>query len=126
MVGWHEFEQTLGDSEGQERQICCSPRGCKEFNVATEQHQSQYCLPLMAHLLCAPYFLCDILCLSVVTGSEVNDSPQSWGSKASDSDPCCRGESGELSIYDTPSLRDTHECDLGVGDTPEAGLQAPS
>lgn len=53
----------------------------------------------------------------------MNDSPRSWGSKASDSDPCCRRESGELSIYDTPSLGDTHECDLGIGDAPEAGLQ---
>jgi len=40
MVGWHhrlnghEFEQTLGDSEGQGSPACCSPRGC---NSATEQ-----------------------------------------------------------------------------------------
>ena len=39
MVGWHqalngrEFEQTLGDSEGQESLACCSPWGCKEFDV---------------------------------------------------------------------------------------------
>ena len=36
MVGWHhwlsghEFEQTSGDSEGQESLVCCSPQGCKE------------------------------------------------------------------------------------------------
>ena len=36
MVGWHhqpnghKFEQTKGDSEGQERLACCSPWGCKE------------------------------------------------------------------------------------------------
>ena len=42
MVGWHhllngqEFEQTLGDSEGQGRLACCSPWGHKELNV-TEQ-----------------------------------------------------------------------------------------
>ena len=36
MVGWHqrlnghEFEQTLGDGEGQESLMCCSPRGSKE------------------------------------------------------------------------------------------------
>ena len=35
-VGWHhrlnghEFEQTLGDSEGQGSLVCCSPWGCKE------------------------------------------------------------------------------------------------
>ena len=42
MVGWHhrlnehEFEQTPGDSEGQESLVCCSPRGCKELDT-TEQ-----------------------------------------------------------------------------------------
>ena len=36
MVGWHhglngyEFEQALGDSEGQESLACYSPRGPKE------------------------------------------------------------------------------------------------
>ena len=35
MVGWqhqlngHEFEQTLGDGEGQRSLVCCSPRGHK-------------------------------------------------------------------------------------------------
>ena len=42
MVGWHhqlhkhEFEQTLGDSEGQGRLACCSPWGCKELDTAQE------------------------------------------------------------------------------------------
>ena len=36
MVGWHhrlyghEFVQTLGDSEGQGSQVCCSPQGRQE------------------------------------------------------------------------------------------------
>ena len=29
----HEFEQTLGDSEGQVSLACCSPWGCKESNM---------------------------------------------------------------------------------------------
>ena len=40
MIGWHhwingqhEFEQTLGDSEGQGSLVCYSPRGCKEADV---------------------------------------------------------------------------------------------
>ena len=44
MVGWHhqlngdEFEQTLGDSERQERLVCCSPWGHKEpDDLVTEQ-----------------------------------------------------------------------------------------
>ena len=39
MVGWHhrfnghEFEQTLGDGEGQGSLACCSPWGCKELDM---------------------------------------------------------------------------------------------
>ena len=39
MFGWHhqlnghEFEQTLGDSEGQGSLVCCSPWGCKESDM---------------------------------------------------------------------------------------------
>ena len=39
MVGWdhqlngHEFEQTLGDSEGQRSLVCCNPRGHKESDM---------------------------------------------------------------------------------------------
>ena len=39
MVGWqthvngHEFEQTLGDSEGQGSLERCNPWGCKESNT---------------------------------------------------------------------------------------------
>ena len=44
MVGWHhqlnghEFEQTLGDGEGQGSLVCCSPWGRRESDTtATEQ-----------------------------------------------------------------------------------------
>ena len=33
MVGWHEFEQTLGDTEGQRSLVCCSPWGHKESDM---------------------------------------------------------------------------------------------
>ena len=39
MFGWHhqlngqEFEQTLGDSEGQGSLVCFSPWGCKELDA---------------------------------------------------------------------------------------------
>ena len=42
MVGWyqqlngHEFEQALGEDEGQGSLACCSPQGCKELDT-TEQ-----------------------------------------------------------------------------------------
>ena len=38
MVGWHnwlngyEFDQILGDSEGQGNLVCCSPWSCKEMD----------------------------------------------------------------------------------------------
>ena len=44
MVGWHlqvnglEFEQPLGDGEGQGSLACSSPWGCKEPDM-TEQQQ---------------------------------------------------------------------------------------
>jgi len=43
MVGWHhrlsghEFEQTLGDSEGQGRLACCSSWGCKGSDTTEQQ-----------------------------------------------------------------------------------------
>ena len=47
MVGWchqlngHEFEQTLGDSDGQGNLTCCSSRGRPRVrdDLATEQQQ---------------------------------------------------------------------------------------
>ena len=30
---WTEFEQTMGDSEGQGSLVCCSPWGHKELDV---------------------------------------------------------------------------------------------
>ena len=46
MAGWHhqingtESEQTLGDGEGQESLVCCSPWGCRvRHGLETEQQQ---------------------------------------------------------------------------------------
>ena len=42
MVGWHhqlnehEFEQVLGDGEGQGCLACCRPQGCKESDMAEQ------------------------------------------------------------------------------------------
>ena len=42
VVGWHhrlngqEFEQTLGDGEGQGSLVCCSPRGHKESDTTDQ------------------------------------------------------------------------------------------
>ena len=53
MVAWHhqlkgpEFEQTLGDSEGQGSLACCSPWGCKESDM-TEQLSMHELLRIIA------------------------------------------------------------------------------
>ena len=53
MVGWHqqlngqEFEQTLGDSEGQGSLVCYSPWGCKELDTTEQLHfHFSFCQPL--------------------------------------------------------------------------------
>ena len=55
MVGWHhqinghEFEQALGDGEGQGSLVCCSPRGHKELDM-TEQLNSSF-IGCLAHII---------------------------------------------------------------------------
>ena len=50
MVGWHhqlnehEYEQALGDGEGQESVTCCSPWGHKQIDSATMVEQIS-CVP---------------------------------------------------------------------------------
>ena len=46
MVGWHhphdghEFEQALGDGEGQGGLACCGPWGCKESDMTDQLNNS--------------------------------------------------------------------------------------
>jgi len=46
-VGWHhrlngnEFEQALGDSEGQRSVACCSPWGRKELDMTEQQNNNK-------------------------------------------------------------------------------------
>ena len=50
MVRWHyqiyghEFEQTLGDSEGQGSLACCSPWGRKESDMTEQLNDGFKCL----------------------------------------------------------------------------------
>ena len=56
MVGWHhgldghEFEQGLGDGEGQGNLVCCSPCGRKELDM-TEQLNNNTAIKDMYWLL---------------------------------------------------------------------------
>ena len=55
MVGWHhwinghEFEQTLGNSEGQGSLVCCSPWRCKESDMTEWLNNNN---KLGSHLWC--------------------------------------------------------------------------
>ena len=57
MVGWHhqlnghEFEKTLGDSIGQGSMACCSPWGCKELDLATEQQQNEKKVKMLSEII---------------------------------------------------------------------------
>ena len=48
MVGWHhhlnghEFEQALGDGDGQGRLTCCSPRVCKELDMTERLNNNKW------------------------------------------------------------------------------------
>ena len=37
----HEFEKSLGDGERQESLECCSPQGCKEFNMTERLNKNR-------------------------------------------------------------------------------------
>ena len=60
MVGWHhrlnghEFEQALGDDEGQGSLTCFSPLGHKEsdttYSLNNRQHGTSFLLPTVTHL----------------------------------------------------------------------------
>ena len=47
VIGWHhrfnghEFEQTLGDSEGQRSLVCCSSWGHKELDMTERQNNNE-------------------------------------------------------------------------------------
>ena len=52
MIVWHhwlnvhEFEQTLGDSEGQRSLACCTPLGCRESDTTEWLNNDKYIIEL--------------------------------------------------------------------------------
>ena len=48
MFGWHhrlngyEFEQALGDDEGQGSLTCCSPLGCKNWDMTEQLNNKEF------------------------------------------------------------------------------------
>ena len=74
----HEFEQTLGDNEGQESLTCCSPWGRRVgHDLATEQQQHIYvyvcvcvCVCVCIYIMCVYMYLynvcvCIYICVCV-------------------------------------------------------------
>ena len=57
-VEWHhqfygyEFQQTLGDGEGQRNLACCSPWGCRESNTTERLDDNKGCMEVLATQLC--------------------------------------------------------------------------
>ena len=49
MAGWHyqlyghEFQQTMGDDEGQGSLACCCPWGCKELDMTWQLNYNNNC-----------------------------------------------------------------------------------
>ena len=56
MVGWlhrlngHEFEQALGDGEGQGSLVCCSPWGRKESDMTEQLNKNNIPTPARTFL----------------------------------------------------------------------------
>ena len=50
---WGEFEQTLGDSEGQGSLVCCSPWGPKELDMTERLNTNKLTLTLTLPFLCS-------------------------------------------------------------------------
>ena len=84
MVGWHhqlnghEFEQTLGESEGQGSLACCTSWGCRVGDdLATEQQHCLFQVPLCIIQL-SPYWV-SVLCLlgfnHLIVGRDAQMSP---------------------------------------------------
>ena len=76
MVGWHhqlnghEFEQALGDSEGQGSLACCSPWGYNELDT-TERLNNNRSLMSSTHLVCR------VLSWNVIKTQNLKKKPRS-------------------------------------------------
>ena len=86
MIGWHhrlnghEFEETLGDCEGQGGLACCSSRDCKELDMtyrlnnskgvpgALSLHREIFLLFACFSFLCCILPLCDVITSMACSG----------------------------------------------------------
>ena len=67
MVEWHhwlsghEFEQSLGDGEGQEMLAWCCPWGCKELDITEQLITMDTCIHMAESLYCSPKMITTLL-----------------------------------------------------------------
>ena len=85
IVGWyywlngHEFEQALGDSEGQGRLACCSPWGCKELDMTEQLNNNKCPQPWKWIYRISLAFVKFELCLdAVIWNSEESSGLEKW------------------------------------------------
>ena len=53
LLNGHESEEILGDSGGQRSLVCCSPWGCKEPNLTTQEYACLHLvMAFVVHLIC--------------------------------------------------------------------------
>ena len=61
----HEFEQALGDGEGQGHLACCSPRDRKELDTTEQLNNNKTVIKLIASL-CPSFPICKMQILAVL------------------------------------------------------------
>ena len=109
MVGWHhqfnghEFEQILGDGEGQRSLVCCSPWGRKESDTAEQWNKNKRWKAALCPLVMLGYRECSREMLRGLSGSfltpispkptrhsaRISERPI-WGSGHACHPTCCR------------------------------------
>ena len=57
-----EFEQTLGDGEGQESLTCCSSWGCKELDTSEQLNNKMYIHIYVSLYICSFADYCPFIC----------------------------------------------------------------
>ena len=78
LIGWHhrlnghEFEQALGDGEGQGNLVCCSPCGCKESELTERLYNKDLTTGPPGNSPSVHFLINFIFFFSVALGSQQN------------------------------------------------------
>ena len=89
MVGWHhrlnghEFEQTLGDGEGQVSLVCCSPWSHKESNMTEQLKNNNKFLKLWKLTVITPFNIFEYSKISTLVDLSYFSTSAHWTSRYS-------------------------------------------